>query len=144
MQQLGLGYGDANMLALRAKDAAAAKPADADPLDAVHSGPNATLRPIHERLNAALDAMGQHENASKKRCISFRRKKQFATLGPATKTAIEYGLNATDLQASAQLKALPSGAMCQYTVRLSAAAEVDAELMAWVMSAYAAAASSCP
>ena len=38
MAKLGLGYGDANMLAIRAKEAAAPSPAGADPLDAIYSG----------------------------------------------------------------------------------------------------------
>ena len=49
MQALGLSYGDANMLALMAKDAALAPPpADAGPLDAIYSGAKAALRPLHD------------------------------------------------------------------------------------------------
>ena len=139
MERLGLGYGDANMLALRAKDAAVAAPAGADPLDAIYSGNKAALRGLHERLSAQIDKLGPHDKAAKKTYISLRRKKQFATLGPATKDQIELGLNAKDLAASARLKALPVGGMCQYAVRLSGASEIDAELLAWVRSAYDAA-----
>ena len=60
-------------------------------------------------------------------------------LGPAAKDTIELGLNARGLPASARLKVLPPGGMCQYTVRLSASSEIDAELMGWVRSAYEAA-----
>jgi hypothetical protein len=60
-------------------------------------------------------------------------------LGPATKDAVELGLNAKGLPASARLKALPPGGMCQYAVRLSSASEIDAELLAWVRTAYDAA-----
>ena len=139
MEQLGLGYGDANMLALRAKDAASAAPAEADPLDAIYSGNKAALRPLHDRLSAAIDKIGAHEKAPKKSNVSFRRKKQFALIGPATKDLIELGLNAKDLPASPRLKVVPPGGMCQYTVRLGSAAEIDAELLGWVKAAYAAA-----
>jgi L-fucose isomerase-like protein len=37
-ERLGLGYGDANMVALKAKEAVTPEPAAADPLDAVHGG----------------------------------------------------------------------------------------------------------
>jgi hypothetical protein len=72
MEHLGLGYGDANMLAIRAKDAASATPADADPLDAIYSGSKAALRPLHDRLSAAIDQLGAHEKAPKKSNVSFR------------------------------------------------------------------------
>jgi hypothetical protein len=139
MERLGLGYGDANMLALRAKEAAVPAPADADPLDAIYAGSKAPLRALHERLSAQIDKLGTYEKAPKKAYISMRRKKQFAMLGPATRDEIELGLNARNLAASGRLKALPPGGMCQYAVRLSSASEIDAELLAWVRAAYDAA-----
>jgi hypothetical protein len=139
MQTLGLGYGDANMLALRAKEAAESTGAAGDPLDAIYVGPKAALRALHEQLSAKIDKLGPHEKAPKKTYVSLRRKKQFAMLGPATKDAIELGLNVKGLPASARLKALPPGGMCQYTVRLSQASDIDAELLAWVRAAYDAA-----
>ena len=139
MDRLGLGYGDANMLAIRARQATTPAAPDADPLDAIYAGSKAPLRALHECLSAAIDKLGAHEKAPKKAYVSLRRKKQFAMLGPSTKDQIELGLNATNLPASARLKAMPPGGMCQYTVRLSAPGEIDAELMAWVRSAYAAA-----
>ena len=139
MQTLGLGYGDANAVALLAKGTAAPTPANADPLDAIYSGPKAHLRALHDQLCQAIDPLGPHEKAPKKTTISLRRKKQFAMLGPATKDAIELGLNAKVLPTSPRLKLMPPGGMCQYTVRLSTAAEIDAELLGWVRSAYEAA-----
>jgi hypothetical protein len=139
MERLRLGYGDANMVALRAKQAAAPAAEDADPLDAIYAGPKAPLRKIHERLHAAVSKFGPFEAAPKKAYVSLRRKKQFATIGPATKDQVELGLNAKSLPASPRLKALPPGGMCQYSVRLSAAGEVDAELLSWVRTAFDAA-----
>jgi hypothetical protein len=139
MERLGLGYGDANTVALLAKAAAAVPAESADPLDAIYTGAKAPLRALHERLSAAIDKLGAHEKAPKKSYVSLRRKKQFATLGPATKDQIELGLNAKDLPAAARLKALPPGGMCQYSVRLSNAGEIDAELMGWLRAAFDAA-----
>jgi hypothetical protein len=139
MAKLGLGYGDANMLAIRAREAAAPSPAGADPLDAIYSGAKAPLRALHVRLAAQIDKLGAHEKAPKKTYISMRRKKQFAMLGPATKDQVELGINAKGLPASARLIAMPPGGMCQYSVRLSKASEIDAELMSWVKAAYEAA-----
>jgi hypothetical protein len=135
MDTLGLGYGDANALAITAK-AAAAPASAADPLDAIYSGAKAPLRALHERVTAAIDKLGAYEKAPKKAYVSMRRKKQFAMLGPATRDQVELGLNARDLPASARLKVMPPGGMCQYAVRLSGPGEIDAELMGWVRRAY--------
>jgi Domain of unknown function (DUF5655)/Domain of unknown function (DUF4287) len=140
MQTLGLGYGDANTLALLAKNAATPEPASADPLDAIYSGNKAPLRGLHDAVMKHIGKLGAFEQAPKKSYISLRRKKQFAMLGPATKDALELGLNAKDLPPATRLKAMPPGGMCQYTVRISDAKEVDAQLLAWVRLAFDAAA----
>ena len=104
MERLGLGYGDANMLAMRAKAAAAPAATDAAPLDAIYSGAEAPLRALHEQLIAHIDKIGAYAKAPKKAYVSMRRKKQFAMLGPATKDQLELGLNAKGLNASGRLK----------------------------------------
>lgn len=140
MDTLGLGYGDANTLALLAKAAAApAAPPGADPLDAIYVGAKAPLRDLHEQLLAEIGKLGDFEIAPKKSYVSLRRKKQFAMLGPATRDALELGLNAKGLAPAARLKAMPPGGMCPYAVRLGSPAEIDAELLGWVRTAYAAA-----
>ena len=114
--------------------------AAADLLDGIYSGPKAHLRALHDQLIAEISKLGAHEKAAKKTYISLRRKKQFAMLGPATKDQIELGLNVKDLRPGPRLKAMPPLGMCQSTVRLSRADEINAELMGWVRAAYAAAA----
>ncbi len=139
MERFGLGYGDANAVALLAKTAAAPAPASDDPLDAIYGGTKAQLRPLHDALTAAIDKLGPHEKAPKKSTVSLRRKKQFALIGPATKEQIELGLNVKSLTPAPRLKVLPPGGMCQYSVRLSNPSEIDAELLGWVRAAYDAA-----
>jgi hypothetical protein len=84
----------------------------------------------------AIEAFGPFEVAPKKTYISLRRKKQFAMVGPATNTQVEVGLNMKDVKGTDRLKQLPPGGMCQYKVRLSSAAEVDKELVAWIRRAF--------
>jgi hypothetical protein len=141
MNELGLGYGDANAVALHAKEAAAegVGAGAADPLEAIYGGNKAGLRPLHDHVIAAIDRLGPYEKAPKKTYVSLRRKKQFATVGPATKEQIEIGLNARQLPSSSRLKALPAGGMCQFAVRISGTREVDAELVGWLRTAYEAA-----
>jgi hypothetical protein len=137
MQRFGLGYGDANTIAHLAGQAAA--PAASDPLDALYAGAKAGLRPLHEAVLARVETFGAFEVAPKKGYVSLRRKKQFAMVGPATREAIEIGLNVKDLPADVRLKALPPGGMCQYTTRLSSVAEIDAALQGWLRRAFDAA-----
>lgn len=139
-QALGMGHGDANTIAHVAKAADAPAPvADADPLDAIYTGPKAGLRPIHEALVARIDAFGSYETAPKKGYVSLRRKKQFAMVGPATKDLIEIGINARDLAPGARLKTMPAGGMCPYTLRIAGPGDIDAELTGWLRAAYDAA-----
>ena len=80
--------------------------------------------------------MGAFEEAPKKSYVSYRRKKQFATIGPATNTRVEVGLNMKGVASTPRLQALPAGQMCNYKVRLTDPSEVDAELLGWVGAAY--------
>jgi hypothetical protein len=136
-RDLGMGHGDANTLVHHVKNAGA--PAAASPdaaLDAIYAGPKAALRPIHDALMKAFGAFGEFEVAPKKAYVSLRRKKQFATIGPATKTEVEVGLNSKTLKAGGKIQALPPGGMCQFRARISSAAEADKVLLAALRQAY--------
>jgi len=142
---LGMGHGDANTVvhvARRAdeKGAGASQDLSAEQvLDGLYSGPKTALRPIHDKLLRAIRKFGEFEEAPKKTYVSYRRKKQFAMIGPATKTRVEVGLNTKHLQATARLEEQPAGRMCNFKVKLTDAKQVDAELIAWVKKAYEAA-----
>ena len=144
-RDLGMGHGDANTLVHHVLQsdgasaaAAAGKSSDAV-FDEIYSGPKAHLRPIHDALMTAIRKFGPFEIAPKKGYVSLRVNKQFAMIGPATKTQVEVGLNLKDAGATVRLHALPPGGMCQYRVRLSDPFEVDAELVGWLRRAYDAA-----
>jgi hypothetical protein len=84
----------------------------------------------------AIQGFGEFETLPKKGYVSLRRKKQFATIGPATKTRVEVGLNVKDLEPHPRLAAQPAGSMCNYKVNVTAAVEVDSDLIAWVRRAF--------
>jgi uncharacterized protein DUF5655 len=84
----------------------------ADVLAGLYSGPKAALRPIHDRVIAAIREFGPFEDAPKKAYISLRRNRQFATLGPATNTRVELGLNMKGVAGTDRLQELPGGQMC--------------------------------
>jgi hypothetical protein len=138
-RDLGMGHGDANTLVHHVKNAGAPAAAGASPdaaLDAIYAGPKATLRPIHEALMQAIGQFGEFEVTPKKAYVSLRRRKQFATIGPATKTEVEIGLNSKTLKAGGRIQALPPGGMCQYRARITSAAEADKALLAALRQAY--------
>jgi len=139
-QKLGLGHGDANTLVhviLKSDGASAAEGKSVGSvLDEIYTGAKAAQRPIHEALMKHIDTFGEFEIAPKKGYVSLRRKKQFAMIGPKTNTRFEVGINAKDLKKGPRLVEQPKGSMCNYIVALTDANEVDAELIAWIRSAY--------
>jgi predicted transport protein len=141
-RDLGLGHGDANTLthtALKSDGASAAAEKGLTPddvVDELYAGPKAALRPIHDRLMAEIRKFGDFEVSPKKTYVSLRRKKQFAMIGPATKTQVELGLNMKDVEPTDRLQQLPPKGMCDYKVRIADAAEVDQEMIGWIRRAY--------
>jgi len=144
-EKLKVGHGDANAIAHYAKslDAGGASPAagesPADATDALYAGPKAALRPIHDAVMAALAKFGPFEVAPKKGYLSLRRKKQFAMIGPATKSRVDIGINLKDVKGTKRFVEQPQPGMCQFKVGLTDVAEVDKELVSWLKKAYDAA-----
>jgi len=138
--QHGMGHGDANTLvhvALRSDGQGAAEgQSPSKVLDGLYAGPKAALRPIHDRLLQGMREFGDFEEAPKKGYVSYRRKKQFATIGPATKTQVEVGLNMKGVAPTARLVELPAGQMCNFKVRLADPREIDGEFLGWLRTAF--------
>lgn len=145
-RDLGMGHGDANTLVHHVlksdgQSAAAEKNLSSDDVvAALYVGPKAALRPIHDKLMAAINQFGEFEIAPKKTYVSLRRKKQFAMIGPATNTRVEVGLNMKGLAATERLLEMPPNSMCNYKVKVTSADEVDDTLLAWLRQAFESAA----
>jgi len=141
-QEHGMGHGDANLVVhlfrQQTESAATPKPG-ADPLDAIYTGKKADLRPLHDALLLRLAKFGTFAQVPKKTYVSLRREKQFAMVGPGTKGRLQVGLNVRDLEPTDRLVAMPPGGMCQFTVHLTAAKEIDPELLGWIRRAFDAA-----
>ena len=139
-KDLGMGHGDANLVAtLYFKALEPAPSAGDDPLEAIYGGPKAALRPIHDKLMKAISRLGEFEVAPKKTYVSLRRRKQFAMIGPGTKSRVDVGLNMKGVPATDRLVALPPGGMCQYRVAVTDPKQVDAQLLGWIRQAWDAA-----
>jgi len=142
-EAFGLGHGHANLLVHLARDqmeaAAGAAPDAGDPLDAIYAGSKAPLRPLHEALMARLADLGPFEVAPKKANVSLRRSKQFALVGPGTKSRLEVGVNYRSAEGPARFEALGPGKMCTHRAFVAAQDEIDDELLGFVREAYEAA-----
>lgn len=142
MDKFGLGHGAANTvvhLALKSDGQSAAEAkglSGTDLLAEIYQGKKAALRPVHDRILTLLAKLGEFETAPKKGYLSYRRKKQFAMVGPKTNTEVEVGLSAKSLPKHARLKEMPPASMCRYTTRLSTVEEVDATLAEWLKTSY--------
>jgi hypothetical protein len=135
----GLTHGYANQIALRAlktDDAPAA--GSADLVEAQYAGAKAAVRPIHDALVAAIRKFGPDtEFAPKKAYVSLRRAKQFGVIQPSTATRVDVGLVLKGVKPVGRLEAAGSfNAMVTHRVRVGNIAEIDAELIAWLRSAY--------
>jgi hypothetical protein len=135
----GLTHGYANQIALHALRTKDAPATGSDELiEAQYAGPKAPLRPIYDALVAAISKFGKDvEFSPKKAYVSLRRSKQFGLIQPSTATRVDVGLNLKGMPAQGRLE--PSGsfnAMVSHRVKVSAVAEVNAELIGWLRRAY--------
>jgi hypothetical protein len=112
-------------------------PDASDPVAALYAGKRAALLPIHERLMAAVHALGDDvELAPKSGYVSLRRRKQFAMIQPAA-GRVDVGLVLKDVPPTARLE--PAGsfnALFTHRVRVGGLDGVDEELLAWLREAY--------
>jgi len=130
----GVTHGFANTIVALSKED---KSSPIDLVDNQYKGKE-VLFPIYESLIAVVKAFGDDVTITpKKTSVSIIRKKQFALIKPATKTRIDLGLKIKDKPTSERLgNSGPFGSMCTHRVKLSAANQVDHELIEWLKEAY--------
>lgn len=130
----GLTHGNANLIALTALRGPNAPVGDAL-VDAIYSGPKATLRPLHDRVvELARGLGGDVQLAPKQTYVALRRSKQFGTVGPASGGRLEIGLNLRGQEPTGRLE--PATGMCTHRIRLTGPAELDDEVVGWLREAY--------
>jgi hypothetical protein len=135
----GLTYGYANMIVLKAKEAAAGgEPAGQDLVEAQYAGEKSALRPIYDALINTVRSFGDDvEISPKKTYVSLRRSKQFAIVQPSTKDRVDVGINLIEIQPGSRLEASGSfNSMVSHRVRIGSLDQVDGELVGWLKSAY--------
>ena len=133
-----LTHGFANLISLKAKGTDAGSAENQNDLILKQYEKKEHLKPIYDQLMTTILAFGDDvEVAPKNAYVSLRRKKQFATLQPATKTRFEIGLILKGQLAEGRLEAIDSAnAMCSHKINLATASEVNAEVIGWLKKAY--------
>ncbi|MEZ5308347.1 MAG: DUF4287 domain-containing protein [Pyrinomonadaceae bacterium] len=136
-EQHGFTHGFANLVAHKARASDAGSAEDkTDLLEKQYRGKE-HLKPIYEKLMSEIQAFGDDiEIAPKNSYVSLRRKKQFATLNPATKTRFEVGINLKGQDPAGKLEAERPNAMCSHKINLKDIGEIDGEVIEWVKKAY--------
>ena len=132
----GFSYGFANFVALKAKKSDAASINDSDLLSSQYKGKE-HLKPIYDKLLSKILTFGKDiEIAPKKAYVSLVRKKQFATLNPATKTRFEIGIILKGEKPKGKLELEKPNSMCSHKISIASIDEVDKEVFEWLMCAY--------
>ena len=134
----GITHGFANLIAHESKQSSAYNAEDADLIQGQYSGLKAELKPIYDKILAAVEQFGSDvQLAPKKAYVSLRRNKQFALVQPSTKTRIDVGIKLKGVEAAGKLE--ESGKwnqMVTHRVRVSDISEVTDELIGWLKEAY--------
>jgi len=137
----GLSHGYANLIAHKTLKSDAGSVANVDDLvDAQYAGKKAELRPIYDKLMAAVIEFGDVEVSPKKAYVSLRRAKQFAIVQPSTATRLDVGINLKGAEPVGRLEASGSfNSMVTHRVRVESLSAVDQQLVGWLREAHGAA-----
>jgi hypothetical protein len=136
----GLGHVTASQIVRKARAAEGAMPATADELLAgQYAGAKASLEPLYRKLAGAARGLGADvEEQVKKTSVAFARGSQFAIVQASTKERVDLGLRLAKAPKSARLKAAGSLGSDSIThkVELRSREDVDADVLAWLRTAY--------
>ena len=134
----GMTHGFANLIAHKALKSDAGSAVNVgDLVEAQYAGKKADLRPIYDKLIAAVTKFDGVEVSPKKAYVSIRHAKQFALLQPSTATRLDVGINLKGVKPAGRLEASGSfNSMVTHRVRVESAKDVDKELIGWLKQAH--------
>lgn len=133
----GFTHGFANLVAHKAKESDAGSAKNTNDLITSQYLGKEHLKPIYDRLISEIQTFGNDvEIAPKNAYVSLRRKKQFATLNPATKTRFEIGISLKGQEPKSNLEAEKPNAMCSHKIKIEDINDIDNEVIGWLRTAY--------
>ncbi len=130
-------HGYASEIALKVLGSDAASAADTDELIENQYKGKEHLKSFYDKVLAEVQNFeAEFEIAPKKAYVSLKRKKQFVTLTPASKTRFEIGFNLKGVEPSGKLEAEKPNGICSHKINLTDLSEIDAEVISWVKMAF--------
>ncbi len=130
-------HGYATSIASKALGTDSASIADADLLINTQYKGKEHLRVLYDKLISEINKFnGDFEISPKKAYVSLRRKKQFVTLTPASKTRFEIGFNLKGVEAQGKLEAEKPMSMCSHKINLTSLSDIDQEVIDWIKMAF--------
>lgn len=136
-EQHDFTHGFANLVAHKSNEADAESAKSQDDIIIKQYKGKEHFKPIYDKLIGEIQSFGNDiEIAPKNAYVSLRRKKQFATLNPATKTRFEIGINLKGQEPTGKLEAEKPNSMCSHKINLADINEIDKEVIEWIKTAY--------
>lgn len=136
-EEHGFTHGFANLVAHKANETDAGSVENTNDLITSQYKGKEHFRPIYDKLISEIQTFGDDiETAPKNAYVSLRRKKQFATLNPATKIRFEIGINLKGQEPTGKLEPEKPNAMCSHKIILSDINDIDEEVIRWLKTAY--------
>ena len=136
----GIGHVTAQQIVWQAeKPAGYEEPTDDELLADQYAGPKAALRPIYDRLAAAVRSLGEDVRLEpRKTYVSLARSHQFGLIQPTTRTRVDLGLRLRGVEPTSRLQPAGSFGSGQVTHRIALASpdEVDDDVLGWLRAAY--------
>jgi predicted transport protein len=137
-EQHGVTHGYASETALSVLGSDADSMENTDELIVLQYKGKEHLMSFYDKLLSEIRAFGgDFEIAPKKAYVALRRKKQFVTLTPASKTRFDIGFNLKGVAASGKLVAEKPDGICSHKISLSDISEIDSEVVNWIKQAFA-------
>ena len=137
-EEHGFTHGFANLVALKSNGSDAGSVEDKDSLVEKQYAGKESLKPVYEKLLAEVLKFGNDiEVAPKNGYVSLRRKKQFGSLQPATKTRFEIGLSLKGQPGGSMLEEITNpNSMFSHKIKLESLNDLNAEMISWLRKAY--------
>jgi predicted transport protein len=136
-EQHGFTHGFANLVAHKANETDAGSAENQNDLITKQYSGKEHFKPIFDKLISEIQTFGNDiEIAPKNSYVSLRRKKQFATLNPATKTRFEIGINLKGQEPTEKLEEEKPNSMCSHKIKIADISEINTEILNWIKTAY--------
>jgi predicted transport protein len=136
-EQHSVTHGYASEIALKVLASDAASADDSESLIESQYKGKEHLKPFYDAIIAAVEKFGgDFKIDPKKAYVSLKRKKQFITLTPASKTRFEIGFNLKGTEPQGKLEAEKPNGICSHKINLAAVTDIDKEVIGWIKVAF--------